>query len=100
MDCEEGLPTNKSPLFDGTNYESWSIIMKISLKALGFGIWEPVTTYYTDEVGKESSEKNAKEIYVILSGLSYFETIKVIKCTSTKQIWDKIQNSYEERFGD
>jgi hypothetical protein len=100
MDCKEGLPTNRAPLFDGTNYASWSIRMKTYLKALGFGIWESVKTGYTDDVGKESSENNEKAIDVILSGLSDYEIVKVMKCTSTKHIWDKLQNIYEERSGD
>jgi hypothetical protein len=53
MDCKEGLPINIAPLFDGTNYAPWSIIMKTYLMALRFGIWESVTTGYTNEVGKE-----------------------------------------------
>jgi hypothetical protein len=60
MDCKEGLFTKRAPLFDGTNYASWSIIMNTYLRSLGFGIWESVTTGYIDEVGKESSENNAK----------------------------------------
>jgi hypothetical protein len=70
------------------------------LKALGFGIWESVKTGYTDDVRKDSSENNEKEIDVILSVLSYSNIFKVMKCTSAKQIWDKIQNIYEERSGD
>jgi hypothetical protein len=52
--------------------------MKTYLMALGFGIWERVTTCYIDEVRKESSEHNVKEIDVILSGLSDYETVKVM----------------------
>jgi hypothetical protein len=100
MDCKEGLPTNKAPLFDGTNYASWSIRMKIYFQALGFDIWESITIGYTYEVGKESSENNEKEIDSILSGLSDSETVKVMKCTSSKNIWDKLQKIYEERSGD
>jgi len=58
--------------------------MKVYLKALGFGIWKSVTTGYTNEVGKESSENNAKVIDVILSGLPDSKTVKVMKCKSTK----------------
>jgi hypothetical protein len=43
-------------LVDGTNYASWSIRMKTYLMALGFDIWESVTTGYTNEARKESSE--------------------------------------------
>jgi hypothetical protein len=84
MDCKEGLPINKAPLFDGKNYASWSIIMKTCFNALGFGIWESVTIGYTDEVGEESGEKNAKTIDFILSGLSYSNTVKVMECTVTE----------------
>jgi hypothetical protein len=84
MDCEEGLPKNIAPLLDGTKYASWSIRMNIYLKALGFGILKSVTIGYTDQYGKESSENNAKAIDVILSGLSYSDTIKVMNFTSSK----------------
>jgi len=67
--CKEGLPIKRDPLFNGTNYASWSIRMQTYLKALGFDIWESVTTDYTNEVGNESSKNNEKEIDVILSGL-------------------------------
>jgi hypothetical protein len=92
MNCKEDLPTKKCHLFDGTNYATWSIRMRIYLQALGFCIWESVTIGYTDKDGKESSEKNEKEIEVILSGLLDYEIVKVMKCTTTKQIWDKLQN--------
>jgi hypothetical protein len=100
MDCKEGLPINKVPLFDGTKYASWTIIMKTYLRALGFDIWESITIGYTNEDGKESSETNVKSIDVILSGLSDYETFKVMKCTTTKHIWNKLQNIYEERYSD
>jgi hypothetical protein len=100
MDCKEGIYTKIAPSFDRTNYSSWIIIMKTYLMALGFSIWESVTTGYTNEANKESSEKKGKSIDAILSDLSYSDTFKVIKCTSTKHIWDKIQNIYEERYVD
>jgi hypothetical protein len=74
--------------------------MKTYLMALGFGIWESITTSSAYEARKESSEQNEKAINVILSGLSYFETVKVMQCTSSKYIWDKLNFFYEERSGD
>ena len=71
--------------------------MKKYLKALGFGIWESIKIGYTDYVGKESRENNEKEIKVILSGLQDSNIVKLMKCTIDKQIWDKLQNIYEER---
>jgi hypothetical protein len=69
IDCKEGLSTSKDPLFDRTNYALWSIIMNTYLMTLRFSIWESVIAGYIDEARKESSENNAKEIDVILSGL-------------------------------
>jgi hypothetical protein len=97
MDYKEGIPTNSAPLFDGTNYETWSIRMRIYLQALGFGIWKSIKIGYTNKVGKESCEKNEKAIEIILNVLPYYEIVKVMECTKDKQIWDKLQNIYEER---
>jgi hypothetical protein len=69
-------------------------------KALGFFISEFIKIGYIDDARTESSEKNENKIEVILSGLLDSKIVKVMKCTSTKQIWDKIQNIYEERSGD
>jgi hypothetical protein len=60
MDCKEGLPTNRVPLFDGTKYASWSIRMNTYLMDLGFGIRESIIIGYIDEAGKDSSVHNAK----------------------------------------
>jgi hypothetical protein len=38
MGGQEGLFINKGPLFDGTNYEFWSIRIQTYLIALGFDI--------------------------------------------------------------
>jgi hypothetical protein len=70
------------------------------ITSLGFGIFESVTISYIDEIGKDLSENNAKEIDVIWSGLTNYETIKVMKCTSAKYIFNKLQNIYEERSSD
>jgi len=53
------------------------------------------TTPPTDVVNKKPSEHDAKEMSVILSGLSEIEFFKVMHYKSTKNIWDKLQNIYE-----
>ena len=40
-------------------------------------------------------ECNAKAMYAIQGGLIGLEFVKVMHCTSTKEIWDKIKNVYE-----
>jgi len=38
MDQEEGMSSNKAPLFKGDDYALWKIRMKIYLMALGFDV--------------------------------------------------------------
>jgi hypothetical protein len=76
MSCQEGLSTNKDPLFDGPNYAFWSIRMWYYLMYLGFDISQSFMTSYivpttppTYVVGKKDIDHNEKSMNVILSGL-------------------------------
>ena len=40
-------------------------------------------------------ECNAKAMYAIQGGLIGSEFVKVMHCTSAKEIWDKLKNVYE-----
>jgi hypothetical protein len=102
MDRQEGFSTNRAPLFDGSNYALWSIRMKHYLMALGFDIWSAVKNGYTtpttppiDTTGKRLSDNNSKAIGAILNGLEDSVFVKVMHCTSTKEMWDKLQKIYE-----
>jgi hypothetical protein len=102
MAGQEGFPTNRDLLFDGTNYALWSIRMITYLMAPGFDIWKLVATGYTvpknpltDAAEKKDSEHNEKSMNVILCGLLESQIFKVMHCESTKDIWDKLQNIYE-----
>lgn len=60
---------------------------------LGFNIWRLVKTVYTtpttpptETVGKKLSENNAKAMNAILSGLAEAEFVKVMHCSSTKEM--------------
>ena len=61
MNCKEGLPTKKPPLFNGTNYATWSIRMRIYLQALGFGILESFIISYTENLGRSEVKKMKKQ---------------------------------------
>jgi hypothetical protein len=83
MDRQEGFSTNRSSLFDGSNYAFWSIIMKTYLMSLGFDIWIVVKNGYTnpttppiDTIGKGISYNNAKSMNAILCGLVDFKFSK------------------------
>ena len=82
---------NKDSLFDGTNYEFWSIRMQSYLISLGFNIWESFMTGYlvtttppTDATWKTNSENNSKSMNGILCSLLESNFINVMHCESVK----------------
>ena len=102
MDQQEGLTTNKPPLFTGENYAYWSVRMRCRLMSLGWKVWatteKEVTIGYhspIDTVELGQYEGNAKSLNAILSGLTNTVFTKVMQCTSTKQAWDKLNIIYE-----
>ena len=77
MDQQEGLATNRPPLFTGENYAYWSVRMKCHLMSLGWKVWEAIEKQYKigdqaptypEELGRY--EGNAKALNTILSGLT------------------------------
>ena len=46
MDQQEGLATNKPPLFMGDNYAYWSVRMKCHLMSLGYKVWRSIEREY------------------------------------------------------
>lgn len=49
----------------------------------------------TDPDAKKEYENNAKEKHTILSTLFDIEFVKVMRCKSSKETWDKLQRIYE-----
>ena len=46
MDQQEGLATNKPPLFIGENYAYWSMRINFHLMFLGWKVWEATKKEY------------------------------------------------------
>lgn len=68
----------------------------------GFDIWQSVVDGYVapstppnNQVGKRESENNVKAMNAILSGLTKTKIVKDMHCTSAKEMWDKLQRTYE-----
>ena len=43
---QQGLETNRTPLYTRDNYAYWSVIMKFHLMSLGYKVWRTVETKY------------------------------------------------------
>jgi hypothetical protein len=71
--------------------------MKTYVKAQGFDICQLVVDGYkehvippTNENGRKLSLNNLKSKNAILSGLADLVYVKVMHCSSTKEIWEKL----------
>ena len=102
MDQQEGLATNKPPLFIRENYAYWSVRMRCHLMSQGWKFWATTekerkigNQYPIDTVELGEYEGNAKALNAILSGLTNLVFTKVMQCTSAKQAWDKLRIIYE-----
>ena len=105
MDQQEGLATNRPPLFTGENYAYWSVMMRVHMMSPGWKVWEATKKelnignwYPTDTVELGEYEGNSKALNAILSGLSNLVFTKVMQCTSYKQAWDKFKIIYEGEY--
>ena len=85
MDQQEGLATNRPPLFTGENFAYQSMRMKCHLMSLGWKVWEATekeykiedqAPTYPMELGQH--EGNAKSLNAILSGLTNFVFTEVM----------------------
>ena len=97
MDQQEGLATNRPPLFTGENYAYWSVRMKCHLMSLGWKVWEAIEKEYKivynlprDILELDQYEGNEKSLNYVLSGLTNSVFVKVMSCKTAKQAWDKI----------
>jgi len=102
MDQQEGMSSNKAPLFKGNDYAFWSIRMKSYRMALGCDAWKYVENGYIDPstppidiVAKNLCNDNSRVVNAILGGLTNLIFVKVKHCKSAKEIWDKLKIIYE-----
>ena len=102
MDQQEGLATNKPPLFTDENYAYWSVRIRCHLISLGWKVWATTETelnignqYPINTIELGEYEGNSKSLNAILSGLTNSVFTKVMQCTSSKQAWDKLKIIYE-----
>ena len=95
MDQQEGLSTNRPPLFIGENYAYWSVRMKGHLMSLGWKVSTATEKEYkiddqepTDPEELGQYEGYSKSLNAIPSGLTNFVFTKVMRHKTAKQAWD------------
>ena len=100
---------NGVPLFNGHNglkYEMWRKRMKIFLQAHGHYIWLLVVIRYdSSKWAKNSAKKELKKYKKIAMDFIWKELPnpvreKVGRCSSAKEIWDKLHDIYSSPIAD
>eukprot|EP00253_Pinus_taeda_P003623 PITA_03623 len=102
MNNHKGMGSIRPPIFNGNNLVYWKIRTRSYLLSLGANVWEIVEGGYQflaiipiDTVGRKLYEMNSKEVNTLLGSLSESEFFKFMQLKTTKEIWDKIIQSYE-----
>jgi hypothetical protein len=90
MDQQEGMFSNRAPLFKGNDYALWSIRMTSYLMALGCDVWISMVNGYTtqniiplDVGAKRLCNDNSRGFNAILGGIENL-FVKVMHCKSAK----------------
>jgi hypothetical protein len=100
---------NGVPMFNGQNgfkYEMWSRRMEVFLQAQGHYIWLSVVTGYDSSkrektaAKKELKKNNKIAMDFIWEGLPKLVREKVGKCSSAKELWDKLHDIYSSPITD
>ena len=95
------------PIHDEENYSTWRIEMRVHLKEMGATIWKTAIGGSVSmknkskfEAQKEGKKNDALALKTILSGLSTPIKESMGQCTSTKDLWLKLEETYQKKKKD
>jgi hypothetical protein len=92
------------PILDEENYSTWKIEMRVYLKTMGAAIWKATIGGYVPLKNKskfaaqrEGKKNDALALKTILSGLSSPIKESMGQCTSAKDLWLKLEETYQSK---
>ena len=92
------------PILDEENYSTWRIEMKVYLKTMGATIWKATIGGYVPLNNKskfvaqrEGKKNDALALKTILSGLSKPIKESMGQCTSAKDLWLNLEETYQSK---
>jgi hypothetical protein len=95
------------PILDEENYSTWRIEMRVHLKEMGAGIWKAAIGGSVSLKNKskfaaqrEGKKNDALALKTILSGLSSPIKESMGQCTSAKDLWLKLEETYQNKKED
>ena len=97
-------------VFNGTNYSSWRENMKRYLNSKGSKVWNSVVSKPWDlttsknlskiTVQRKARKNNEVALNILLNGLSDTVKASIGLCTSTKDLWIKLEKMYQIKSED
>jgi hypothetical protein len=92
------------PILDEENYSTWRIEMRVYFKTMGETIWKAAIggSVLLKNKSKFASQREGKKndalaLKTILSGLSSPIKEIMVQCTSTKDLWLKLEETYQSK---
>jgi hypothetical protein len=92
------------PILDEENYSTWRIKMRVYLMEMGIGIWKTTIGGSVSLKNKskfaaqrEGKNNDALALKAILSGLSSPIKESMGQCTSAKDLWLKLEETYKSK---
>jgi hypothetical protein len=92
------------PILDEENYSTWIIEMRVYLKTMGATIWKVaiggsilLKNKSKFAAQREGKKNDALALKTILSGLSSPIKESMEQCTSTKDLWLKLEETYQSK---
>ncbi|XVF12310.1 hypothetical protein REPUB_Repub08aG0105100 [Reevesia pubescens] len=108
----EGHATNRSPLFDSTNYQFWSTRIVVYIQACDMDMWDIIMVGPFVPIKKNEANKavpksksewtvndkvkvqvNFKAINTLHCTLNLAEFNRISTCNNAKEIWDKLEGT-------
>jgi hypothetical protein len=90
------------PILDEENYSTWRIDMRLYLKTMGEAIWKetiggsvPLKNKSKFSSQREGKKNDALALNTILSGLSSPIKESMGQCTSAKDLWLNLEETYQ-----
>jgi hypothetical protein len=92
------------PILDEENYSTWRIEMRVYLKTMGAAIWKATIDGYVPlknnsklAAQREGKKNDALALKTILSGLSSPIKESMGQCTSAKDLWLNLEETYQSK---
>ncbi|KAG6531220.1 uncharacterized protein LOC122024699 [Zingiber officinale] len=105
MEAEASFSTISPPVFDGDNYQIWTVHMETYLDALD--LWEALNVDYEIpvlpanstmaqiKVHKEKKTKKSKAKACLFAAVSATIFSRIMSLQTAKEIWDYLKSEYE-----